>query len=103
MNANKILLLIAVAVLAMVGRAWYKRPSSVQGDKAIDFQISDTRKLSDLKGKYVLLDFWGSWCGPCIEEAPKLIEFSEKMFETNITIEKYCFDIHAKHIFVQSR
>jgi thiol-disulfide isomerase/thioredoxin len=36
-------------------------------------------KLSDFRGKYLLLDFWGSWCGACIAEFPNLKEAHEKL------------------------
>lgn len=35
-------------------------------------------KLSELRGKYVLLDFWGSWCPPCLKELPDVKRLYEK-------------------------
>ena len=41
--------------------------------------LDDTEfKFSDLRGKHILIDFWGTWCGPCVAEMPKLKEYHEK-------------------------
>ncbi|WP_134088620.1 TlpA disulfide reductase family protein [Olivibacter sp. XZL3] len=55
---------------------------AVPGQPAPDFVKKDkdgnTISLSQLKGKYVLLDFWGTWCMPCREGHPHLVELHKK-------------------------
>lgn len=53
-----------------------------RGEKVKDFEIKDENsqevRLSDFMGKKVLLEFWASWCGPCIENLPNLKKFAEE-------------------------
>lgn len=52
------------------------------GDEAIDFTATDENgqpvQLSSLKGKLIYLDFWATWCGPCMEEMPYYEKLKEK-------------------------
>ena len=61
-----------------------------EGRKASDFIAKDVQgkiiELSHFKGKYVLLDFWGSWCVPCRESSPHLIELFKTYSEKGLTI-----------------
>jgi len=62
------------------------------GEQFVDFEMSDpngkTKKLSDYKGKIILLEFWSSWCKPCRLENPNLVKTYKKF-------KQYGFEIFA--------
>jgi thiol-disulfide isomerase/thioredoxin len=59
----------------------YRRFELTSGSQVPDFAFTGMdgtpRRLSELRGKVVLLDFWGSWCGPCVADMPKLRKLHE--------------------------
>ena len=60
------------------------------GKVAPDFELNDTKgnplKLSSLRGKVVLLDFWASWCGPCRRENPNVKRLYEKYHDKGFDV-----------------
>jgi cytochrome c biogenesis protein CcmG, thiol:disulfide interchange protein DsbE len=71
------------------------RPGRI-GSVAPDFTVQDAQNkvtLSQFRGQVVVLNFWATWCAPCVEEMPSLVEMQRRMKAKGITVLAVSVDV----------
>ena len=82
-------------LLALSGCYSGTRPPRI-GTAAPDFTVKDadrTVTLSQFKGQIVVLNFWATWCPPCIEEMPSLVQMQQRMKDKGVTVVAVSVDV----------
>jgi cytochrome c biogenesis protein CcmG, thiol:disulfide interchange protein DsbE len=98
---------IVAAVLLLGLSACYSgtRPPRI-GSAAPDFTVQDSDRtvaLNQFRGQVVVLNFWATWCPPCVEEMPSLVEMQRRMKAKGVTVVAVSIDVdkNAYHQFVK--
>jgi cytochrome c biogenesis protein CcmG/thiol:disulfide interchange protein DsbE len=83
------------------------RPSRI-GSAAPDFTVQDSDRkvtLSQFRGNVVVLNFWATWCPPCVEELPSLMSMQARMKEKGVIVLGVSIDVDADsyHGFLKDR
>jgi peroxiredoxin len=97
--------LIGFFTILLAGCYGGSRPPHI-GSPAPDFTVQDDdRKVSlgDLRGKVVVLNFWATWCPPCIEEMPSLVQMQQRMKGKGVEVLAISLDAdeNAYHKFLR--
>jgi peroxiredoxin len=75
-------------LLTLAGCYSGSRPPRI-GTAAPDFTVKDADRqvtLSQLRGQVVVLNFWATWCPPCVEETPSLVEMQQRLKDKGVTV-----------------
>jgi cytochrome c biogenesis protein CcmG, thiol:disulfide interchange protein DsbE len=94
-SAPRFLALLTLATLC--GCYSGSRPSRI-GNAAPDFVVQDADRrveLRDFSGKIVVLNFWATWCAPCVEELPTLVQLQQRFKEKGVTVIGVSVDVDA--------
>ena len=81
--------LLLVALLGVIYRSFHERIVGV-GDSAPDFTVvadnGRTVSLDDFGGRLLILNFWATWCPPCIQEMPSLDELQKRFKDSGVVV-----------------
>jgi cytochrome c biogenesis protein CcmG, thiol:disulfide interchange protein DsbE len=89
-QALKVTIGALLAALAFVVVYTMKDHITQQGDQAPNFSVTTDRGAAisptNFGGKVLVLNFWASWCAPCVEEAPSLNEFQKMLANSGVVV-----------------
>jgi cytochrome c biogenesis protein CcmG, thiol:disulfide interchange protein DsbE len=102
---TRIAVLLGLLTLIFAGCYSGTRPPRI-GSNAPDFTVADDDRkvtLSQFHGKTVVLNFWATWCPPCVEEMPSLLTMQQRLKDKGITVLAVSVDVDetAYHRFLQ--
>jgi cytochrome c biogenesis protein CcmG/thiol:disulfide interchange protein DsbE len=97
--------LLAFLTVLLAGCYRGSRPPRI-GTAAPDFTVQDadrTVTLRDLHGKVVVLNFWATWCAPCVEEMPSLVQLQQRFKDKGLSVVGVSIDVDgdAYHKFLK--
>lgn len=91
---------LLLAIFVYVIYAAIHQPVVVAGDEAPKFSVrTDSGRrvgLPDFGGKLLVLNFWASWCPPCVQETPSLSQFAERFRDQGVVVLALSVDQDAK-------
>jgi peroxiredoxin len=92
---RRLCIVFFVLILILTGCYSGTRPPRI-GEAAPDFSLQDSTRtvaLHDLKGKVVVLNFWATWCPPCVEEMPSLVQMQSRLKDKGVTVLAVSLDV----------
>lgn len=89
------LILGLILLLGLLACYSGSRPPRI-GSSAPDFSVRDSEHqvaLNQFRGQIVVLNFWATWCAPCVEEVPSLVEMQRRMKAKGVTVLAVSIDV----------